>query len=249
VLYTESLSNPTLALADLPALAELARRNDARLVVDNTFATPFALRPIEFGADVVVHSITKFLNGHSDVTAGVVIGDDEVVDAVQRNVIRFGGCLDPHAAFLVRRGLQTFDVRMQRACATARALAGRLAERDDVTGVIHPALPDYPDRELAARLLTPNETALLTLIVAGGDKRALAVMRALRVACEATSLGATETLVSAPFNSSHLSLSPAELREAGIVPGMVRVSCGLEDAATLIADFEQALDSTRHLAA
>jgi cystathionine beta-lyase/cystathionine gamma-synthase len=248
VLYTETLSNPVLALADLPALVSIARSCGARLVVDSTFTTPYAIRPLALGADVVVHSVTKFLNGHGDVTAGAVVADRALIREVQRNVIRFGGCLDPHAAYLVWRGLRTFDVRMERACATARELATALAARDDVHAVFHPSLPDYRDRDVAARtMVRADACALVTLVVRGGDERALAVMGELRVACEATSLGGTETLVSVPFNSSHLSLTPQQLREAGVDEGTIRVSCGLEQAADLIADFTQALDTTKDL--
>lgn len=229
VLYTESLSNPVLDVADLPALAALAETAGAKLVVDSTFATPYATRPLALGAHAVVHSATKFLAGHGDVTAGVVVTDDPALlrDA-QRHVIRYGACLDPHAAYLVWRGLRTFDVRMERACANARVLSGALAPHPGVREIVHPE-GDY---------------ALLALVVHGGNERALAVMRRLRVAVEATSLGGTETLVSAPFNSSHLTLSPDELRAAGISEGTVRISCGLERAADLVADFQQALDLT-----
>ncbi len=250
VLYTETFANPSLALADLPALARIARDAGARLVVDSTFTTPYAMRPLALGADVVVHSATKFLNGHGDVTAGAVVADRALIRDVQRNVIRFGGCLDPHAAYLVWRGLRTFDVRMERACATARELATALAARDDVRTVVHPSLPDYPDREVAARTMDRADAcAVLTFAVEGGDQRALTVLRELRVACEASSLGGTETLVCAPFNSSHLSLNRRQLREAGIAEGTIRVSCGLERPAELIADFHQALDRTKEAAA
>jgi cystathionine beta-lyase/cystathionine gamma-synthase len=250
VLYTETLANPSLALADLPALARIARDAGARLVVDSTFTTPYAMRPLALGADVVVHSATKFLNGHGDVTAGAVVADRALVRDVQRQVIRFGACLDPHAAYLVWRGLRTFDVRMERACATARELATALAVRDDVRTVVHPCLPDYPDRDVAARTMDRADAcALLTFVVEGGDERALTVLRALRVACEASSLGGTETLVCAPFNSSHLSLNRRQLHEAGIAEGTIRVSCGLERPADLIADFRQALDRTKEAAA
>jgi cystathionine beta-lyase/cystathionine gamma-synthase len=229
VLYTETISNPLLTVADLPALATIAHDAGARLVVDSTFATPYAVRPLALGADAVAHSATKFLAGHGDVTAGVVIGAPDLIREVQRHVIRYGACLDPHAAYLVWRGLRTFGVRMDRATATARTLATALAARPDVREIRRPA-------ELPC--------ALLSLVVDGGDARALAVMRQLRVAVEATSLGGTETLVSAPVNSSHLTFTPAELRAAGIPEGTIRVSCGLEPPADLLADFERALDLT-----
>jgi cystathionine beta-lyase/cystathionine gamma-synthase len=240
VVYAETLSNPQLELTDLPALAELAHAVGAKLVVDNTFATPYTVNPLRLGADIVVHSATKFLSGHSDVIAGVVLSDAETVTEIQRRMITFGGCLDPHAAFLVWRGLQTFDVRLERSSATALKLALRLREHPEIESVRYPGLPDYQG---AKDVMKPGRSgAMVAFTVRGGKERALAVMRQLTIASEATSLGGVETLVSAPFNSSHFSLSPDELAAARIDAGMLRFSCGLEDAELLIADVEQALD-------
>ncbi|NUR24494.1 MAG: aminotransferase class I/II-fold pyridoxal phosphate-dependent enzyme [Kribbellaceae bacterium] len=250
VAYVETLANPQLDLADLAGIAEIAHAAGARLVVDNTFATPYCVQPLALGADVVVHSATKFLNGHSDAIAGVVAGSFDLVREVQRRVITLGTCLDPHAAYLVWRGMQTFDVRMERSCATARSLAAALAARSDVVGVRHPSLPDYERADVAARVLRRDGDGLRTggmvsFTVDGGDERALQVMRQLQVCCEATSLGGVESLVSTPFNSSHFSLTRDERIAARIDDGMIRVSCGVEPADFLIADFLQALDKTR----
>lgn len=249
VVYVETLANPQLDLADLPAIAEVAHEAGALLVVDNTFATPYSVQPLTHGADVVVHSATKFLNGHSDAIAGVVLGDFERVREVQRRVITLGTCLDPHAAYLVWRGLQTFELRLARSNATARLLATALADRDDVVSVRHPGLPGYERADVAERVLRRDGDVLrtggmVTFTVEGGDERALRVMRQLEVGCEATSLGGVETLVSTPFNSSHFSLTPAERRAARIDDGMVRVSCGVEPTELLIEDFLRALDAT-----
>jgi len=248
MVYVETLANPQLDLADLPALAEIAHAAGALLVVDNTFATPYSVQPLALGADVVVHSATKFLNGHSDVIAGVVAGRFDQVREVQRRVITLGTCLDPHAAYLVWRGLQTFELRLSRSNATARELALALAARDDVVRVRHPSLPGYERAEVASRVLRRDGDgtragAMVSFTVAGGDQRALQVMRKLEIGCEATSLGGVETLVSTPFNSSHFSLTSAERRAARIDDGMVRVSCGVEPSELLIADFLQALDA------
>jgi len=249
VVYVESLANPQLDLADLPALAEIAHAAGALLVVDNTFATPYSVQPLALGADVVVHSATKFLNGHSDVIAGVVAGRFDRVREVQRRVITLGTCLDPHAAYLVWRGLQTFELRLSRSNATARELARALAARDDVVRVRHPSLPDYERADVANRVLRRDGErvragAMVSFTVAGGDQRALQVMRSLEIGCEATSLGGVETLVSTPFNSSHFSLTPDERTAARIDDGMVRVSCGVEPSDLLIDDFLRALDQT-----
>jgi cystathionine beta-lyase/cystathionine gamma-synthase len=245
VAYAESLSNPQLSLLDVPAVAEAANRAGAVFLVDNTFATPYMLRPLALGADVVLHSVSKFLNGHSDVVAGSVASRPEIIREVQRRIITFGACLDPHAAFLVSRGLKTFQVRLEREARTATLVARFLEERDDVERVLYPALGSYPGRALADRLLSPGRTgAMVTFVVSGGEDRARAFLNRLTVAAEATSLGGVETLVSMPITSSHFSLTPEELDRAGITPGMVRVSVGLENADGLIDDFRSALDST-----
>jgi len=247
VLYVETLANPQLDLADLPAIAGIAHETGAILVVDNTFATPYNVQPLALGADVVVHSATKFLNGHSDGIAGVVAGTADLVRDVQRRVITLGTCLDPHAAYLVWRGLQTFELRMARSNETARSLARALSARDDVVDVRHPSLPGYLQAPVAQRVLRSDggvlrAGAMVSFTVGGGDERALRVMRRLEIACEATSLGGVETLVSTPFNSSHFSLTPAERRAARIDDGMIRVSCGVEPSELLIEDFTRALD-------
>jgi cystathionine beta-lyase/cystathionine gamma-synthase len=243
VAYAEALSNPKLALLDVSAVAAAAHANSAALVVDNTFASPYVLQPLALGADVVIHSATKFLNGHSDVIAGAVVGRRDTVEAIQRRVITLGTSLDPHAAFLVWRGLQTFDVRMERQCATAAALAEALAGHRSVGRVYHPSCADYPQREAAQRLLSAGRAgAMLAVTLAGGDPAAAAALRALRVANEATSLGGVETLASAPFNSSHPSLTVDERAAAGIDDGLLRISVGLEPLDELLADLIGALD-------
>lgn len=245
VVYAESLSNPQLRLLDVPAVGALAHAAGAQLVVDNTFASPYTLQPLADGADVVVHSATKYLNGHSDVVAGAVLGDEATVREVQRRLVTFGGSLDPHAAYLLWRGLQTFDVRLARQNAGAQRIAEALTARPDVRAVTYPGLPSYPQAALARRLLRPGRYGgMVSVVVAGGDERALAVLRRLRVAVEATSLGGVETLASTPFNSSHFSLSPDERERAGIPAGMLRLSVGVEDVELLLADLTDALDAT-----
>jgi cystathionine beta-lyase/cystathionine gamma-synthase len=189
--------------------------------------------------------VSKFLNGHSDVVAGCVASNLEIIREVQRRLVTFGACLDPHAAFLVWRGLKTFQVRLERETRTATLVAGFLDERQDVVRVIYPGLPSYPGRAVADRLLTPDRTgAMVTFVVAGGDDRARDLLRHLTVPAEATSLGGVETLVSMPITSSHFSLTPEELERAGIEPGMVRLSVGLEDTDALISDLGKALGSS-----
>jgi cystathionine beta-lyase/cystathionine gamma-synthase len=244
--YGETLSNPQLRLLPLPAVAEAAHQVGARMVVDNTFATPYCTRPLALGADVVVESATKFLAGHSDVVAGAVTSDDvELHEQVQRRVITFGGCLDPHAAFLVWRGLRTFEVRLARACQTAAAVAAVMATEPGVRHVRYPGRPDHPDAGAVAEAVMPGPRgAMVGLVLEGGDARALAVLRRLEVAVEATSLGGVETLASVPFNSSHFNMTPRQRLEAGIPPGLLRLSVGLEGTDALVADLRRAIAAT-----
>lgn len=245
VVYAETLSNPQLEITDLAAVARLSRAAGATFLVDNTFATPYAVNPLALGADLVVHSATKFLNGHSDAIAGAVLGSTDLVREVQRRVVTFGACLDPHAAYLVWRGLQSFDVRMERSTATALAVATALEQHPEVVTVRYPGLSSYPRKQVAASTMRAGRGgAMVAFTVTGGDNRALAVMRQLQVACEATSLGGVESLVSTPFNSSHFSLTAQERQDARIDDGMIRLSCGLEPAEALIADFTAALEAT-----
>ena len=246
VLYGETMSNPQLRLLDLPALSRLARSADARLVVDNTFATPYCARPLQLGADVVVESATKFLAGHSDVIAGAITTDDlELHEEIQRRLITLGGCLDPHAAFLAWRGMRTFGVRMAESCRAAAALAAMMADEVGVEHVRHPSRPDHPDAGPVVDVVMPGaKGAMVALVVEGGDERVLALLRGLRVAVEATSLGGVETLASVPFNSSHFNMTAEQRLESGIPPGLLRLSVGLEGEQALVEDLRQALASS-----
>jgi cystathionine beta-lyase/cystathionine gamma-synthase len=243
VAYAESLSNPMLRVANLPAIAKLARAAGARLVVDSTFATPVNLRPIEHGVDLVIHSATKYLNGHSDLIAGAVAGPSSLLDEVRRRAERIGGCLDPHAAFLMARGLRTLALRMERHNANGLAIAERLERHPEVAGVHYPLLGSHADHALAEQLLGGG-SGIVTFRVLGGDERALRLLDELRLIRQATSLGGLESLASAPFNTSHVALSASERERIGILPGTIRLSVGIEDVADLIADLEGALESS-----
>ncbi|HEX6674313.1 MAG TPA: aminotransferase class I/II-fold pyridoxal phosphate-dependent enzyme [Actinomycetes bacterium] len=245
VAYAESLSNPQLRVLDVPGVAELAHRHGARLVVDNTFASAFTVQPLALGADLVVHSATKFLNGHSDVVAGAVAGGAAAVREVQRRVVTFGTCLDPHAAFLVGRALHTYELRLGRQAEAAARVARWLEGSPEVVEVAYPGLASHPDAAVAERTWRPGRRgAMVAFVVRGGNDRAARFLRALNLVREATSLGGVETLVSAPHNSSQFSYTHEELDLAGIRPGMVRLSVGLEDPAELVADLDQALAGT-----
>lgn len=243
LLYVETLSNPMLRLADLPGLAAMAHEAKALALADATFTPPSLLRPLEHGFDLVLHSATKFLNGHSDVVAGAVAGPKATLEAVAAEAAILGGCLDPYAASMLDRGLKTLVIRTERQTASARSLADWLSRHPQIEHVAHPLLETHPDHALAQALL-PGGSAVVSFRVAGGDARALALLNALRLIHQATSLGGVETLASAPHNTSHLGLSAAELAAAGILPGTIRMSVGLEDVGDLIADVDAALKET-----
>jgi cystathionine beta-lyase/cystathionine gamma-synthase len=243
ILYLETPSNPMLGIVDIAEVASMARAQNARVIVDGTFATPFAQTPLEHGADLVVHSMTKGIGGHGDVIGGVVAGSEELVAKVRDTIVKgFGGVLSPLSAWLVLRGLRTFALRQERACATAARLAACLASHPGVAVVHHPSLPGHPQHDLARRQMHAYG-ALLSFEVAGADaiKRGRQVLEALRIATHAVSLGDVRTLVVHPASTTH-STMPAETRQlAGIGDGLLRISCGLESADDLISDFERAL--------
>ena len=246
VVYGETMSNPQLRLMDIPEVAATAHGAGARLVVDNTFATPYCTRPLELGADVVVESATKFLAGHSDVIAGAVTVDDTILyEEIQRRLITFGGCLDPHAAFLVWRGMRTFAIRLAEATRSAASIADTMAAEPGVAHVRYPGRPDHPDAGAVADAVLPGpKGAMVSLVLEGGDERSLQVLRHLEVAVEATSLGGVESLASVPFNSSHFNMTARQRMDAGIPPGLLRLSVGLEGSEAIVADLWQAISRT-----
>lgn len=242
ILYAETIANPTTFLADHAALAELAHRHGARYVVDNTFASPYVCRPLELGTDLVVESATKFLGGHSDLIAGVVAGPRELIARVERVQIDTGASLGPLEAFLVLRGILTLAVRAERHAQTAAALAGWLERQEAVRAVLYPGLPSHPQYAVAARQFRPGVAGgMLAFEVEGGRVAGRAVIDALRLPELTASLGSVHTMVVHPPSTSHRQSSEAELLEAGITPGLLRVSVGLEDLEDLQADFGAAL--------
>lgn len=242
VLHVETIANPTCVLADLPLLADLAHRHGALLTVDNTFASPAICRPLEHGADLVIESATKYLSGHSDVMAGVVVGAADRVADVRGAQVDTGGTLGPFAAFLVLRGIATLAVRMERHARTAAALAAWLERQDGVERVTYPGLASHPQHDVARRLLDAGG-AMLSFELAGGRAAGPAFIDALRVAERTASLGSVHTMVVHPPTTSHRGLDDRALALAGITPGLLRVSVGLEDEADLVADFARGLEA------
>ncbi len=247
ILYVETPANPTLGVTDIAAVAALARGASVRatVIADGTFATPFAQTPLASGADLVVHSMTKGISGHGDVIGGVVAGGAELVTRVRDTIIKgFGGVLSPMSAWLVARGLRTFPLRQERACATAAALAAHLAAHPRVANVFHPSLSTHPGHALAQKQMFAYG-ALLSFEIAAerGDavERGRTVLESLRVATHAVSLGDVRTLVVHPASTTHSTMPPEARRLAGIGDGLLRVSCGLEGTADLLADFDRAL--------
>ncbi|MFG1944777.1 trans-sulfuration enzyme family protein [Nonomuraea sp. NPDC048826] len=241
LVYLETIANPMGQVADLPAMCAVARELGLISVVDNTFATPLLCRPIEHGADIVCHSTTKYLSGHTDVVGGMAVFAD---DALYRKVWHFSAELgptpDPFAAWLSLRGLQTLALRLERHCANTRLLATRLAEHPSVTAVHWPGLPSHPSYEVAGKLLA-DFGGVFAFDLAGGRAAGERFMRSVRLALVAPSLGGVETLILHPATTSHRSLTAEELARHGINEGTVRVAVGIEHAEDLWADFEQAL--------
>jgi cystathionine beta-lyase/cystathionine gamma-synthase len=241
VVYVETIANPGVAVADLDALAVIADTANARLVVDSTIATPLLCRPLDHGAAVVIHSATKFLNGHHDVLAGAVCADRDTIDRIRAILIDTGGVCDPDSAWLLRRGISTLALRLERQCANTLAIARALEGRDGVLSVPYPGLPSHPQHALAGRLLGGRYGAVLAVEVAGARAGGEAVMNHVRLIERSTSIGGLVTGISHPASTSHRQLSEDELVRAGVPAGLVRIAVGCEDADDLIGDLTQAL--------
>ena len=248
LVYVETPTNPTLKLVDIRRAARTAHRAGALLFVDSTFASPINQKPIELGADVVLHSATKYLNGHADVTAGAAAGRSEELQKIKRLRRELGGTLDPHASWLVLRGMKTMAVRVRAQNENAMALAEFLSGRQDVKVVHYPGLKEHPQHELATRQMK-GYGGMMSFELKGSMEEAKHLMEKLKIAFLATSLGGVETLVSQPSTMTHTQLTPAERERMGIHDSLIRLSVGIEDKEDLVADFKQALDSRRKASA
>ncbi|MCA3748956.1 MAG: PLP-dependent transferase [Rubrobacter sp.] len=238
----ETISNPLLRVADIPRLAEITRSYGAALIVDNTFGTPYLQRPLELGADMVVHSATKYLSGHGDVTAGVVAAGPPYDTALEQIRKTVGSTLGPFEAWLLHRGLKTLPLRVARQCENARRIASWLAEHPKVSRVHHPSLADHPDREAAERLLADTGGLVAFELAAGSREAAFRFLNALRLCVRAPSLGDIYTLAIHPATSSHRELPPSRREQLGVKEGLIRLSAGIEHPEDIIADLEHALE-------
>ena len=239
-LYIETPTNPSLRLVDLRKAAAFAKEWDLISLIDNTFASPVLQKPLELGFDIVLHSASKYLAGHSDVIAGAAVGRNSLIHKIREMVIYLGGSMDPEAAFLLIRGMKTLEVRVKTQCATAMAVAKYLEKHPKVARVHFPGLPSHPDHRLAKKQMK-GFGAMLAFDLKGGLPAARRFCDRTRVFLLAASLGGVESLVLLPMYSSHYRMSEKELRAAGVAPGTVRVSVGLESPVDLIEDLRQAL--------
>jgi cystathionine beta-lyase/cystathionine gamma-synthase len=237
----ESPTNPLLRVIDLEKTAEMVHEAGAMLVVDNTFATPVNQNPARFGADIVLHSASKYLGGHSDLIAGAVAGKSETMEVVRKTLRLLGGCIDPHAAWLLGRSMKTLPLRVRRQNDNALAVARYLDEHPKVGAVYYPGLPGHPEHELAAKQMT-GFGGVLSFELSGGAAALAALTPRLQLTVLAPSLGGVDSLMMPPAISSHISV-PKEVREqSGISDGLLRVAVGIEDTEDLLGDFEQALE-------
>ncbi len=239
-LYVETPTNPTLYLVDLRKAAAFARKHHLISIVDNTFATPILQNPIAYGFDMVVHSVTKGLSGHSDLLGGVAAGKKQYVDEVRHMISCFGGCMDPEVAFLLMRGMKTLGVRLARQCDTAMRVATFLEKHPKVARVHYPGLKSHPDHQLAKKQMR-GFGSMLAFDLKAGLPAARRFCDRAKLFLLAASLGGVESLIILPIYGSHYAMNKDELRRAGVEPGTVRVSIGLEDSQDLIEDLQQAL--------
>lgn len=242
MIYTETPANPTIGISDISALADLAHAHDLPLVVDNTFCSPYLQRPLDLGADVVVHSMTKFINGHADIVAGMIVTKTEKDYKGIKPVMTNMGCnMDPHQAFMTRRGLKTLGIRIDRAQENAIKVAKYLQNHPKIEWIIYPGLESHPQYELAKKQMD-GPGAMMSFGLSGGYEAGKKLMDNVKLALLAVSLGGIETLIQHPASMTHAKMSKEAKEVAGISDGLVRFSVGIEDADDIIADLDQALE-------
>jgi len=245
VLYIETPANPTVEITDIKACAEIAKEHGLVLVVDNTFSSPYLQRPLELGADVVLHSMTKFINGHADIVGGMVVAKTKEMYKKLRSMMTALGCnLDPHQSYLVIRGLKTLAIRIDRAQENAQKIAEYLEKHPKVEWVRYPGLPSHPQFELAKKQMD-GPGALISFGLKGGFEAGKTMMNNVKISILAVSLGGVESLIEHPASMTHSKVSPEDKQKAGISDGLVRYSAGIEDINDLLWDLEQALEKVK----
>jgi cystathionine beta-lyase/cystathionine gamma-synthase len=241
VIYAETPTNPTLKVADLAVIAKIGKEKHATVVVDSTFASPYNTKPIELGVDVVVHSATKYLSGHNDVTAGIVCGSETFVQALQKMRKSLGGTLDPLAAWLLLRGMKTLALRMERHNSNGFKVARYLEKHEKVKIVHYPGLESHPQHSIAKRQMK-GFGGVVSFEINGDFETTARFAENLKLCALASSLGGTETLVTQPVTASHYFVSNEDRKKAGITDQLIRLALGIEDPEDIIADLEQAFN-------
>ncbi|WP_371377282.1 PLP-dependent aspartate aminotransferase family protein [Sporomusa aerivorans] len=241
IVYTEIIANPLIEVVDIDAVSELAHSIGALVLIDSTFTTPLAIRPLEHGADIVIHSLTKYFGGHSDITAGSITGSKKLMKKIYSDYLLLGGCLDPNSAWLMLRSIRTMEMRVTRQFENARKIAEALQADPHVQYVNYPTLPHHPQRELAERLMPNGCGAMLSFRVEDDRTKVNAFMHKLKLVKYLGTLGGYRTSIAHPATAFRNEFTPKKLKEMGMEEGLIRISAGAEAIEDLIADFKQAL--------
>lgn len=241
-IYVETMTNPLLEVADHRAVVEFAHSNNLTSLIDNTFASPINFRPPEFGYDLSLHSATKYLNGHSDIVAGAIIGHSDLIKRVKHLLDHLGGSLDPHACYLLHRGMKTLAIRVRYQNESALKIARFLEQHKSVSKVNYPGIENHPQHKRASELFE-GYSGMLSFELNGGKETAQRFMQNISIPIIAPSLGGVETLLTTPATTSHSGMSPADRQRLGITDGLIRMSVGIEATEDIIEDFQYALDA------
>ncbi|MGE1061673.1 PLP-dependent aspartate aminotransferase family protein [Megasphaera paucivorans] len=242
IVYTEIIANPLIEVTDIDAIVQAAHNANALVLVDSTFTTPFAIRPLEHGADIVIHSMTKYFGGHSDITAGCITGSHIVMKKIYADYLLFGGCLDPNSSWLMLRSIRTMEMRVMKQFENAKKIAEALQQDKHVRYVNYPTLSNHPQHELAMKLMPKGCGAMLSFRVEDSRDKVNAFMHRLKIVKYLGTLGGYRTTIAHPATAFRNDFSPEKLLEMGMEEGLIRISAGAEDSADLIADFKQALN-------
>ena len=249
LIYMETPTNPLLKMCDIEAIVKIARQQQIPTCLDNTFASPYLQSPFEFGVDIILHSTTKYIGGHSDVVGGaLILRDDQFREAIHFHRNTLGATPDPFNSWLTLRGVKTLGVRMQAHCKNAQAVAEYLSKHPGVESVVYPGLPSHPQHELAKKQYKHGFGGMISFRIKGGEKEARTFLKAVKVFTLAESLGGVESLIEHPALMTHLSVDPAVRQQIGITDNLIRLSVGIEDMEDLIADLEQAFVAVGHQA-